>query len=299
MSNFRATANGISRSELQMMAREATAEYFATGTPLTDAVVKAASLFGKPLTDEHVRRVCEMTYHDAFERHFGDVQGHDRYVSFSPPDAVEASRRLEAHKAASYSPRRRAGMLAADAQEKVASSETIRVRRYSPANAFEEMLGEGSDKEATAPLLANPYEELQSLRNTIKEASDEISARLSGLNMEERLLSHDLYMLVKQASSAGATAGEILAACASGMTDDTPEKVASALIEDVVGTLNYYGRQIYGELPGLEVNTNHPLPVTFGKVASLRRERAHLEYALEDLKTSLEQVDREIVALCS
>lgn len=83
------------QQELVQAARAATSDYITNGTDLTEAVVKAASAI-TPLTSEHVRRICEMTYHDAYERLFAEKTGSHQYVSFDPPDAIRASELLDA-----------------------------------------------------------------------------------------------------------------------------------------------------------------------------------------------------------
>lgn len=84
-----------SQEELVHAARTATTDYIQNGTDLTEAVVKAASAI-QPLTQEHVRRICEMTYHDAYERLFAEKTGMYQYVTFDPPDAIKASEMLDA-----------------------------------------------------------------------------------------------------------------------------------------------------------------------------------------------------------
>ena len=83
------------QQELVQAARAATTDYMQNGTDLTEAVVKAASAI-QPLTSEHVRRICEMTYHDAYERAFAEKTGMLQYVSFDPPDAIRAAEMLDA-----------------------------------------------------------------------------------------------------------------------------------------------------------------------------------------------------------
>ena len=87
----------ISKTQEQLVqaAREATSDYITNGTDLTEAVVKAASSI-TPVTSEHVRRICEMTYHDAYERSFAEKTGMYQYVSFDPPDAIRAAEMLDA-----------------------------------------------------------------------------------------------------------------------------------------------------------------------------------------------------------
>ena len=71
-----------------------------TAESTTDAVVKAADALGPGATDEHVRRLCEKTYREVFERMHKAASG-DRYVVFDPPDAKVAAERLVARKVAS------------------------------------------------------------------------------------------------------------------------------------------------------------------------------------------------------
>lgn len=86
---------GIAKSEteLRSYAYDASTDFLQNGTPLTDAVVKVASMV-MPLTDEHVRRICEMTYHNTYERMFKEASSPDKYISFDPPNAIEACERL-------------------------------------------------------------------------------------------------------------------------------------------------------------------------------------------------------------
>ena len=83
------------QGQLAQAARAATNDYIQNGTDLTEAVVKAASAM-QPLTSEHVRRICEMTYHDAYERMFAEKTGMHQYVTFDPPDAILAAEMLDA-----------------------------------------------------------------------------------------------------------------------------------------------------------------------------------------------------------
>lgn len=87
----------ISKTQAQLVqaARAAATDYIQNGTDLTDAVVKVASDM-QPITSEHVRRICEMTYHDAYERLFAEKTGMYQYVSFDPPNAILAAEMLDA-----------------------------------------------------------------------------------------------------------------------------------------------------------------------------------------------------------
>jgi hypothetical protein len=91
----------VTKEYLQGLAQSATTDFLSNGTPLTEAVVKQASACGANLTSEHVRRICEMTYHDTYERMHKQASSADRYIVFDPPDANVAAEVLQAVKVAS------------------------------------------------------------------------------------------------------------------------------------------------------------------------------------------------------
>ena len=91
----------ITKDYLKGLARSASSDFLANGTPLTEAVVKQASACGAHLTSEHVRRICEMTYHDTYERMHKQACGADQYIVFDPPDAQIAAEILQSEKVAS------------------------------------------------------------------------------------------------------------------------------------------------------------------------------------------------------
>ena len=94
---------GITRGALLSLANEASTDFLINGTPLTEAVVKVASSSSLDFTAEHVRRICEMTYHSVYERMHKSASGPDKYVSFDPPDARRAAQELRATKVAAAS----------------------------------------------------------------------------------------------------------------------------------------------------------------------------------------------------
>jgi hypothetical protein len=294
----------IGPDDLKAIAREATSDHMSNGTDLTDAVVKAASLFDHPLTAEHVRRVCEMTYHNTFERRFHEKAGSaDRMVSFDPPDAVAASSRLRAEKVASVrSTKEAAAVVGSPIMDKVASVSATGRRRHRPINAFDQVIKEASG-DAAGVLWYNPVGELCYVRDQLRSSISELDTRRSTLEGSEKFAMMDLTEHAYQAYKDGVSVVGILHACLSGLDR---EKVASGVTSDLVDRLTFQLANIGCSLDGDEkvasygsANPNHPLPRTFAKVAGWRNERVHVEYALDELRRDLDRVNGELRALCS
>jgi len=88
---------GKSEQELMQIASSAVTRYKrevisenGKGISLTDSVVASARPY-MPMTHEHVKRICEFTYHDAFERIFNERRGIERNISFDPAVADDVS----------------------------------------------------------------------------------------------------------------------------------------------------------------------------------------------------------------
>lgn len=292
----------IRPDELKAIAREATSDHMQHGTDLTDAVVKAASLFGQPLTSEHVKRVCEMTYHDTFERKFHEKTGSkDRLVSFDPPDAVAAAGRLRAEKVASARPVMEAPTMSTAIMDKVASVSATSQRRYQPINAFDSLIKEASP-EPQPVHWHNPLGELCHLRQNLRAAISEMETRRVSLEESEKFAMLELTEHAWQAYKNGFGVSGILHACVSG-TDR--EKVADGVLSEIASDLTYQLANIGCSLDDNvkvaslgEVNPKHPLPRQFNKIAEWRTERAHVEFTLEELRRDLEQVNEGIRAFC-
>jgi hypothetical protein len=283
---------------LRAIARQASSDHFTQGTDLTTAVVKAASLTGMPLTNEHVRRVCEMTYHDAFERAWRETPGQDRYVSFDPPDAVLASQQINAVKVASTSRRSAMQVVTASSTEKVASAS----RRFDTRAAY----GRAVDA-AFAPVenpakiaYANPLGEVQALRSSMREAITELEAREATLSSSDKYASAELAAQAEQACKEGHKVGQVLFACVSPFETAGYDKVAEDLVHELAAHLVGHGfsvstREKTGSAQ--QVNPNHPLPIAFEKVASFRREHVKVAMALESLRRDYSDLRRRIDAL--
>jgi len=293
----RTVFSAVSPENLRTIAREATSDHIQHGTELTDAVVKAASLFGRSLTSEHVRRVCEMAYHDTFERKFREkVGGMDRYISFDPPNAVEAASRLRAEKVASARPQETPRMTMTSAIEKAASAP----RRFQQVNAFDEVCKSADAEDPSKVLWFNPLSELTRLRSEMKEAVTELENRHSALESSEKFASSDLFSHAVQAVKEGESVAGVLHACLGAVkVADFDINALNSVVDELTVRLGAYGCEMGAtKVANLgAVNPKHPLPQQFSKLAALRHERFHVEYALDELRDDWDRVNGEIRAL--
>jgi len=287
-------STNITPEKLGSIAKSAV-ESFLSGTSdnLTDAVVKVASSEGA-LTGEHVRRICEMTYHDAFERIYRDAKS-DNYVSFDPPDAVKAASSLRATKVASF--RKEAGMdsTGTETMDKVASSAMSPLRRHNKVNAFSSMMDKAASEDQSKINWHDPLGDVRRVRHSVKEAIIEVGIKCAAALGSENLSIIDLCGLAKQASREGASTSQIMYIGAT-MAKDLPNHIRSPFLSDVAELLFDSGHTDDQDKVASfqEVNENHPLSKMFNKVATLRSERVHLEVALDELKRNLEAVDGQI-----
>ena len=303
--------NGKTENDLRSIAERASGDFLTNGTELTQAVVKAASETASDYTSEHIRRICEMTYHDTYTRMFNEKQGsadRDRYISFDPPNAIVAADLYQKSVGSSLpvggTTPTMLGKMAADTivpmkrrtanprnrLEKMASaSQEVMDVRFTPVNQFNQMM----DKYASRDLpYHDPKKDARNIYMSIKEAKSDISGRLASAETTEKLAMMNLVAQAKQMSKEGAATDEILHACFStcNMTDnhvaETAKKVASELARELPREklANTFG----------EVNPNHPLLSKFAEAVQSRSERIHLEYAYSDLKRGEEDVKKAL-----
>jgi hypothetical protein len=265
----------------------------------TDAVIKVASSFSDAqLTNEHIKRICEMTYHGIFEQRFQDSTGGDRMIAFDPPDAEKAAsalrvRRLDSFaKAASASPGRvETGM----------NKNADAPRRLGPpalTNAFSAAMG--TFKADETAMRKEALSTLRHLHGQLKEATASLQVEVSTADSSEKVAFLDLLDGAVHATRQGATATEVTSVCLelakrAGVDD---ELVLSGLATDLLRGLDQRGVLQRGEkvasLSGLSANTRHPLCAKVEKVASLRGYKLHGEIALQDLRQQMHRVDQEM-----
>jgi hypothetical protein len=285
----------ITRDTLQGLARAAAAEFLTNRTPLTDAVVKQASAYGADLTSEHVRRICEMTYHDVYERLHRQGSGADRYVSFDPPNAEKAASRLNAQKVAS-AVRGTVSSSGGLMTEKSASAPQGRVR-FQPANAFTELMNEAPTQEAPDDLVR----QLRELHQNIKEASLELSAEAHALKAAEQASWLETLDLAYGLAKEGASLDDLLRAGLSGVdweatstetATEVASKLASFLMDKEARTVGFRMSKTASEG---EVDTDHPFPRAFAKSAGMADRRIQVTLALSDINADLARVNEALL----
>lgn len=262
----------FTEDDLRSFAKRASADYVMHGVPLTQAVAKVASEEG-PMTREHVRRICEMTYHTTFESLYKTApSGNDRYISFDPPDAEKAASLARATEVGKMSGSR--DMLLSK-EASMMSKEATAVTKFERVNAFDELV-----KSAQAPEVRwhNPAGELVRAKNTIDEAIRDIRAQLVSAQEEEKLAMLDLVAQAKSLRSSGYSDEQILHAGFSGTSEGYATEIASELMS-FIGENAKVASGSFGE-----INPQHPMPRKFVKAAEARFERKHLEITLDELQ---------------
>jgi len=286
----------ITKDYLRELACCAASDFLENQTPLTEAVVKVAAACEKDLTAEHVRRICEMTYHDTYERMHKEASTADRYISFDPPDPNTAIGMLRARKV--ESPEKVASVPLGQGltMDKLASNSGR--AKFQPANAFDEMMRSVPTQEEDFS-----FSKLASIRRDLKEAIVSTATEHSGAQMQADI---EMSALIKEASSAyrdGYSIREILHACVSGADlDGVPDristKVASALAEKLARDVDSVTGLGINKTASLgDVDPEHPLPARFQKAAHAATQRAHLEITLDDLKGDRDRLNKEIRSL--
>ncbi len=286
----------ISKSYLSDLATCAASDFLENRTPLTEAVVKVAGACEKDLTAEHVRRICEMTYHDVYERMHKLASSGDRYISFDPPDANTAIGMLRARRV--ESPEKVASFISTGGTSMEKAANSPRRTKFKPANAFDELM-----KTATAESPSVDKRQLSSIRQDLKEAIASVGTEFSGAQMSADL---EMASLIKEAYSSykdGYSVREILHACMTGadlteVPDRVAIKVASALAEELAKKVPQTVGLTVNKTASLgDIDPEHPLPARFQKVARLETERAHLEITLGDLKRDRDYFNKQVESL--
>jgi hypothetical protein len=287
---------GIPTETLKAVAKQAAGEFLAEGTDLSSAVVKAASLLHEKLTDEHVRRICEMTYREAFERTFRDKAGSaDRYVSFDPPDPAFCAQQLKA--AALHVPP--PSPFDIPSKKKEASMDILKaasapLQRYVPTNHALRALY----VEKRADNWLDPYAEVREVRNALKEAVKVADSERNQSDVMQSVAFAQLCGHAEQACKEGADVGMVLHVCTAGLDAGAHRHEVSGALSEVADHLLSCGYTSGGKLASnYTPNPNHPLASLFYKVASLRTKRAEYTAALKDLRLDLNDVETRLRSL--
>jgi len=172
---------------------------------------------------------------------------------------------------------------------KVASFERTRPK-FAAADAFGAAI-QAEPEDPSKVRWHNPVREVIHVKEALANAAKDLDARLASVARSERV---EMIDLVKQASAAlreGATEEDVLHACfSSPVGEDVTRRVVLGVAGDLADCMVEANHKVAG-LSGImsktaslgEINPDHPLPKKFRKVAELRTERKHLEFALEDI----------------
>ena len=286
----------VSPSTLTAVAKQAAGEYFSEGTDPSSAVVKAAALLDVSLTDEHVRRICEMTNHEIFERTFREKAGSmDRYVTYTPPDPVFCAEQLHAEKIHKPPP--------SPMGVKVSGMETLKAasaprQKYVPVNRAMQAFLPTAEK--VAENWHQPFGEILRLRDNVKEAARTLETQVVDETNRYRFTFEQLAAQAEQACKEGASVPMVLHVCTAGMDGNVPSSEVSETLVDVASHLAQKGYNSESKVASTMVpNPAHPLAQLFYKAASHRANRTHFEFALEDLRHDLKDVEAHVRQLCT
>ncbi len=295
--------NEITEHDLRAMAREATSLFLdsKSGGSLTptEAVIKVASASAEPLTSEHVQRVCEMTYHDIYERSFRASPGPDRLVSFDPPDAQKVASAVRARQVESFSAKLASATRdRSNAMDKTASA--LVTRAPPPArNAWTSAVHQAPADTATMKKEARHL--LRSTREELREAARALEIDVGSSRGAEKIAFLELVDDVVRVARQGAGPVAIVSACvefakSAGADDAVLETVATDLLRALPqrGVTLDGAEKVADAFLGVTLNERHPLRAQAIKVAELRGFRVHGEIALQDIRHQLHRVEREL-----
>jgi len=289
----------VTENTLRAMAREASSLYLhpgGTSISPTDAVVKVASASRTPLTSEHVRRICEMTHHDIFERSFRNGDGPDRYVSFDPPDAEKVATAVRASRVESFSTKVASAPPAGGAMDKTASAGLSRPPPL--RNAFSAVMARVPND--TTAMKKEAQHLLRSTREDLREAERALQVARSSASGSEKVAFVELLDDVVRASNQGVPLMAVVTAClefakSAGAPDSILEGVATDMIRGLVRRgCSLYGEKVAGVLAGYTLNDSHPLRAQAIKVAELRAYCEHSDLALRDVREQMQHVNAEL-----
>jgi hypothetical protein len=288
----------ITADNLMSIARQAAGDFLADGTNLTSAVVKQASASRLPLTEEHVRRICEMTYHEAFERSFHQKRGSmDRYVSFDPPDAVQCAKELNAmavEKRASIPEGRRPLQPIEFLKAASALTSAPTREKYEPVNAYlATVLTPDAVKVASQDRWHNPLGDVARAHQALREATKKVELDASAADSAAKVAMASLHAQAEQACKNGTDVGDVLGLCYhTAAANAVPTKIAHDLVCEIAEALHAHGFDVRTREKTAQVyepNLGHPIAALFAKVASIRQDQLGLSLALDELQNDLRQ----------
>lgn len=266
-----------------------------TSATTTDAVVKAASTLGPSITDEHVRRLCEKTYREVFERMHKAASG-DRNVVFDPPDAKVAAERLTARKVAAARASSLRAQPAGEA-EKAASAPDGLPKRFEPVNVFDLVT-----KAAAAPVPVAGIADLQFIVRDMRHTVQELEGKKEAAAATVQITLLDLLQEAKECVADGISVDDVVVAGAQGVVEahqDIPEqyveKAAELLVRGLVAAKMSLGEKV-ASAP-TRVNGAHPLVARYAKLASALFEHEAISIGLDVVRPEFRRARDGLLAL--
>lgn len=287
--------NKISEDGLRAMAREASSMFLRGEATPTGSVIKVASASSEALTTEHVQRICEMTYHEIFERSFRDSPGPDRLVSFDPPDAAKVASAVRATQMQSFRDKVASAKGGGAGMDKVADASMATAPR--PQNAFLRLVSRAPD--TTAMMKKEAQFTVRQTRDQLREAERQLQAELAGASGSEKVAFIELADGILQAIRNGVSAVPAVEACIEfAKCASESDAVLSSIATDLLRTLSRHGVRFDEKVASADMvlvpNERHPLRVQAIKVAELRGFRVRGELALGDIREQTARVEREL-----
>ena len=286
--------SNITEDNLRAMAREASLAFQRGEASPTDAVIKIASQASTPLTSEHIKRICEMTYHNIFETSFRDQPGPDRLVSFDPPDAVKAASAVRVTQLQSFSDKVGAARTGGVEMDKTASAVPA---VSAPRNAF--LLAMARAPADRTTMRKEAQNTVRRTRDQLREAASSLEAQLVGARSSEKVAFLGLVDGVVQAVRSGVPPTSAVEACLEfAKVADTSDEILGGIASDLFGALARAGVRLDTKHASFDVsfvpNERHPLRAQAIKVAELREFSVRGALALQDIRTQGAKVEREL-----
>jgi hypothetical protein len=277
------------------MAREAASEFLRGVVDPTNAVIKVASACGRSLTNEHVRRICEMTYHDVYERSFRDSPGPDRLVSFDPPDATKAADAVRTTQIASFHDKV-ASSRGGGAMGKTAEAPPIG-RAPAAKNAFLSVVS--TAPEDRTHLVKEARFQVRDTHRQLREAARQLETEVHSAAGSEKIAFIEMQDTVLSVVRNGAPPLLVMEACLEfAKTASSDAGLLSGMATDLIRFLDRCGVDLQPEktasMEHFRINEAHPLRVQAIKVAELRGFRVRGELALQDIREQMVRVEREL-----
>lgn len=288
-------SESITDAQLDAVAREATSLFMSKqAEDATDAVVLAARPLGPRLTEEHVKRACEKTYREIFERMHKAASG-DRNVVFDPPVAAVAAQRLTADKIASARAAHVRAHPAAPGSDKTASATEL-PRKFVPVDVFGEVT-KAAQQEPAPTGVADLRFVVRDMRHMVAELEQKQAS--AAATVQITLL--DLIKEARQCVADGVSARDIIFSGADGVSELCPdlpeqhvEKAAALLVRGLLETNTPVDEKVAQDV---RVNHEHPLIALYAKLANAIFDHEVVSEGLSTLRPEFKRASDGLRAL--